>query len=144
MHTQGSWPPALKIQPTYTHTYVNRYLNTYIHAYTGLLATCSEDSTCRIWDVTKQKQLFSLRGHSDAVYGVNWSNDGNTLVSGGSDGQICVWDAVKGIKKTVYICVCTYTYIYVCLENCEFSYMRDTVVYAHMCMYAHAYHVNMA
>eukprot|EP00293_Proteomonas_sulcata_P006810 CAMPEP_0184323046 /NCGR_PEP_ID=MMETSP1049-20130417/128244_1 /TAXON_ID=77928 /ORGANISM="Proteomonas sulcata, Strain CCMP704" /LENGTH=88 /DNA_ID=CAMNT_0026644409 /DNA_START=145 /DNA_END=407 /DNA_ORIENTATION=- len=32
----------------------------------GLLATCSEDQTCRLWDVARQKQILLLRGHKDA------------------------------------------------------------------------------
>ena len=57
-----------------------------------LLATCSEDDTCRIWDVAQCKQLFCLQGHSEAVFSVNFSPNGSHLLTSGSDGKILIWD----------------------------------------------------
>ena len=57
-----------------------------------LLATCSEDATCRIWDVAKCKQLFCLKGHEEAIYSVKFSPDGKHILSAGSDGKIVIWD----------------------------------------------------
>lgn len=57
-----------------------------------LLATCSEDATCRLWDVEQGQELFCLDGHAEAVYSVEFSPDGTHVVSSGSDGKILIWD----------------------------------------------------
>ena len=57
-----------------------------------LLATCSEDDTCRLWDVSERKQLFCLNGHTEAIYSLKFSPDGSHLLTSGSDGKIIVWD----------------------------------------------------
>jgi len=57
-----------------------------------LLATCSEDATCRLWDVVEGQELFCLREHTDAIYSVRFSPDGTHLLTSGSDGKIIIWD----------------------------------------------------
>ena len=57
-----------------------------------LLASCSEDDTCRIWDVAQCKQLFCLQGHSEAVFSVNFLPNDSYLLTSGCDGKILIWD----------------------------------------------------
>src|SRR3974377_640429 len=46
------------------------------------LATGGNDATIRVWDVATRRQLFTLRGHADAVYSVTFSRDGRYIASG--------------------------------------------------------------
>ncbi|KAK6926232.1 WD40 repeat [Dillenia turbinata] len=36
-----------------------------------------------------------VRGHTQEICGLKWSNTGNVLASGGNDNLICIWDALK-------------------------------------------------
>jgi len=35
--------------------------------------------------------MFDLPGHSDEIYTVDWSPDGNKVVSGGKDKLVKIW-----------------------------------------------------
>lgn len=64
-----------------------------------ILASGSADSTIKIWDVTTEKLLQTLRGHTGTVWSVALSRDGKTLVSGGEDKTIKIWDLQTGTVK---------------------------------------------
>ena len=53
--------------------------------------TGSKDSTVKIWDVKKMKLMFDLPGHSDEVYAVDWSPDGDKAASGSKDHVLRFW-----------------------------------------------------
>jgi len=50
----------------------------------------------RIWDVTREQTMHTLRGHTDVVRSVAWSPDGRRLVSASDDGTVKVWDVSSG------------------------------------------------
>ncbi len=57
------------------------------------IASGSKDKTIRIWDAGTGALVGApLRGHTDAVRCVSWSNDGGTLVSGSLDCTVRLWD----------------------------------------------------
>ncbi|KIJ56517.1 hypothetical protein M422DRAFT_197447 [Sphaerobolus stellatus SS14] len=57
------------------------------------LATASGDSTVRITGARSGKHLATLAGHSSSVKTLQWDpNHTDLLVSGGRDGNICIWD----------------------------------------------------
>ncbi len=58
----------------------------------GRLASGSFDHTVRIWDVAARKKLAELTGHTDDVYGVAFSPDGDRLVSASHDRKLRLWD----------------------------------------------------
>ena len=61
-----------------------------------LLATCSADSTVRLWNPTKGNALKTLTGLTDYVYDVALSPDGKRVAAGGWSGEVRVWDTASG------------------------------------------------
>jgi eukaryotic-like serine/threonine-protein kinase len=59
----------------------------------------------RIWEVATGREVFSLKGHTEAVWSVAFSSDGTRLATGSGvpwnnqtrkEGEIKVWDALTG------------------------------------------------
>jgi WD40 repeat protein len=46
--------------------------------------------------------LYTYKGHSDQVFAVAWSPDGNRIASGSADETVQVWDAVDGGNTFTY------------------------------------------
>jgi WD40 repeat protein len=65
---------------------------TCIHTYRFLVAG-SDDNTVRVWDLPTGRQATVMEGHSKAVHVVEWSPDGEYIISGGADECVCVWRA---------------------------------------------------
>lgn len=61
------------------------------------LASGSDDSKVRVWDLVKSKCLATLDGHVSVVRGLDFSQDGTTLISGGRDKVVNVWNVSKKI-----------------------------------------------
>ena len=77
----------------------------------GVLASGSRDRTVSLWRVLPElarddpsavpaQQVDVLRGHTDTARSVAFSPDGTTLVSGGNDGRIIVWDVQQAMPLT--------------------------------------------
>lgn len=56
-----------------------------------LAAACS-DNHIRLWNVDNHHNVTTLRGHTDAVFSVDFSSDGRQLVSGSRDRTVLLWD----------------------------------------------------
>jgi WD40 repeat protein len=61
----------------------------------SLIATSSYDSTLGIY-TRDGEMLHRLRGHHGLVEGFDWSRDGKTVQSCGTDGTLRTWDAATG------------------------------------------------
>jgi WD40 repeat protein len=61
-----------------------------------LIASCSDDSTVRVWNAATGKPVHTYRGHTKAVESLDWSPNGKLIVSGGQDETVQVWEAVTG------------------------------------------------
>lgn len=55
--------------------------------------SASHDGTVRIWSAFTAEAVAVLSGHASRVLAVAWSPDGKTIVSGGDEGALKVWDA---------------------------------------------------
>ncbi|MFM9812159.1 trypsin-like peptidase domain-containing protein, partial [Streptomyces scabiei] len=64
------------------------------------LATASNDTTIRLWDVATGKTRTTLTGHIDKVWSVAFSPDGRTLATASSDATIRLWDVTTGKTRT--------------------------------------------
>jgi WD40 repeat protein/predicted Ser/Thr protein kinase len=60
-----------------------------------LLATCSQDSTVRLWQVGSGA-CRELTGHTDEVFAVAFHPGGTRLATGGRDGAVWLWDLERG------------------------------------------------
>ena len=65
------------------------------------LASGSEDGKIRIWDLTKRKAIANLDSHVSVVRGLDYSVDGNILISGSRDKTVTIWDARTWKSKKV-------------------------------------------
>lgn len=58
-----------------------------------LIATCSLDSTARIWDIRKPSEsLFVIREHTDEVLDVTFDSTGHRLATASNDCTARVWN----------------------------------------------------
>jgi WD40 repeat protein len=60
-----------------------------------LLATCSQDSTIRLWQVDSGAHRVLTR-HTDEVFTAAFHPDGTRLATGGRDGAVWLWDLKRG------------------------------------------------
>jgi hypothetical protein len=66
------------------------------HPKQPLLITCSADQTVRIWNADNGAAVRTLSGHTDYVYAIAVSSDGNLIASGSFNGEIKVWKVADG------------------------------------------------
>ncbi|EMR89727.1 putative vegetative incompatibility protein het-e-1 protein [Botrytis cinerea BcDW1] len=61
-----------------------------------VIASGSDDTTIRLWDVATGESLQTLEGHWRSVKSVAFSPDGKMIASGSSDNTIRLWDISTG------------------------------------------------
>ena len=61
----------------------------------GILASCSEDETIKLWDVSTGRCRKTIKGHIK-IWTVKFSSDGKLLAAGNQDGTVCFWDVKTG------------------------------------------------
>jgi WD40 repeat protein len=66
------------------------------HPKQPLLATCGGDHSVRIWNADTMAAVKTLNGHTDWVYALAFSSDGNLLASGSWNGEVKVWKVADG------------------------------------------------
>ncbi|ORY80905.1 WD40-repeat-containing domain protein [Protomyces lactucae-debilis] len=70
------------------------------NAVINLGATCSDDTTVRVWRADQAGATQVLQNHRSQVQSIEWapnaSGDKRLLASCSRDGQACIWDVVRG------------------------------------------------
>jgi WD40 repeat protein len=66
------------------------------HPKQPLLFTCSADNTVRVWNPTTAAAVRTLAGHTDWVYALALSPDGQLLASGSWNGEVKLWKVADG------------------------------------------------
>lgn len=56
-----------------------------------MIISCSKDSTLKLWNCGNGKMIRELPGHSDEIYALDWSEDGEKVASGGRDAVLKIW-----------------------------------------------------
>jgi len=62
-----------------------------------ILATCSSDTTAKIWSTSKWQLMKSLEGHKEWVWDCCFSADSRALFTGSSDRTAILWDLSSGV-----------------------------------------------
>lgn len=66
----------------------------------GHLSRCGvPDQTIRLWDTKTWEELSIFREHENEVWAVDFDGDGQRMVSGGKNGDICVWNPNQEVDK---------------------------------------------
>ena len=64
------------------------------------LVSSSNDSTVRLWLVSKETSTLTYNGHQAAVLSASWSPGGLLIASGGEDNTVQVWNSQGNTKNT--------------------------------------------
>ncbi|KAF1984139.1 WD40 repeat-like protein [Aulographum hederae CBS 113979] len=65
------------------------------------LASADDAGFIIIWDLVSGLRVKALRGHGKGgIWSLDWNAESNTLVSGGADGTVRVWDCAKRAEAT--------------------------------------------
>ena len=67
-----------------------------------IVATCSADATVKLWNPVAGTALKTLTGHTDWVYAVAISPDGQLVAGGAWNGEVRVWKVADGKEAAVF------------------------------------------
>eukprot|EP00501_MAST-03F_sp_TOSAG23-6_P002540 GSMAST32.ASY1.ANO1.2679.1 assembled CDS len=64
-----------------------------------LIVTCHGDGSVYLWDALSGDTRYKLVGHTSAVISAAWLPDGKSLVTGGIDKKIILWEITENIPS---------------------------------------------
>jgi WD40 repeat protein len=64
------------------------------------LATAGEDGNINIWNLADQSLIATLGGHSYTIRDLNWSTDGQRIISGAWDNTVRIWNVETQTLET--------------------------------------------
>ena len=62
----------------------------------------SGDGTVKVWDLSNDKEVLTLKGHTNRVFTAAFSPDGQRVVTGSLDDTARIWDVVTGKVLRVF------------------------------------------
>ena len=68
----------------------------------GLLASCSNDKSVRIWDAETGHELHAISSYADKVVCVAWMPNSRVLASGSADGVVKIWDVSTMRRRAIF------------------------------------------
>jgi eukaryotic-like serine/threonine-protein kinase len=71
----------------------------------GRRLAITNEADIEIWDIIMRQRVAVLKGHVRLIEAVDFSRDGNTLVSGGVDEIVRFWDIQKGMAAGAVACI---------------------------------------
>ncbi len=74
----------------------NRVCRVAFHPSGRYLASASEDTSWRLWDVNTTTELLLQEGHSRGTFAISFNLDGSLIATGGTDSIGRVWDLRTG------------------------------------------------
>lgn len=60
------------------------------------IVSSSSDTTMKMWDITTMTEIRTMTSHTDYVYSVATSPDGQCLISGSGDHTVKIWSVATG------------------------------------------------
>ena len=91
----------------------NRARTIAIHAKRGELAVGYSDHYIRIFDLDSLMLKYEWQGHSNSVFSLRYSPDGNFLFSGSRDARLKVWDVQAGYLQAAEVVAHMYAINYI-------------------------------
>ncbi len=67
-----------------------------------IIATGSEDTTIRLWDINTGQLTRTLKGHNHRIHSVIFTSNGQILISGSEDNTIRLWNVTTGENTKTY------------------------------------------
>ena len=67
-----------------------------------MLASGSIDKSIILWNTVTREKITTLLGHTNYIYSMCFSPDGNTLASASDDNTIKLWDKDKYEEITTF------------------------------------------
>ena len=87
---------SLQAPPRELKGHTNRVIAISISPDGKHLATASDDTTARLWDIATGQTIRTFTGHTDGVEEIAFSPDGKNLVTISNDQTIRLWDVATG------------------------------------------------
>lgn len=91
------------------HTKAVFRLANHADAKNPMVASCSADMTVRLWNPVAGTAIKTLSGHTDWVYAVAISPDGQLVAGGAANGEVRVWKTSDGAPVTNFNATPGYT-----------------------------------
>uniref|UniRef100_UPI00398F0BE6 coronin-7-like n=1 Tax=Pristiophorus japonicus TaxID=55135 RepID=UPI00398F0BE6 len=63
-----------------------------------ILASSSYDMTVKIWNLSSGKEEIVLRGHTDQIFSLSWSPDGQQLATVSKDGKVRMYNPRRSVN----------------------------------------------